>query len=140
MFLSVPLLTAHCCCRSVTKSCPDLWDPMDCSMPGLPVLHYILQTYVHWVGDAIQPFHPLSPPSSLALKLFQHQGLFQWVDPSHQVARVSASASVLSVIMVEIFISVVVVLALRLPKNTSFIWLQYPVTVWSAEELFDHLL
>ena len=143
MFLSVKLLTAHCC--SVTKSCPDLCNSMDCSMPGLPVLHYILglaQTYyVHWVGDAIQPFHPLLPPSSLALKLFQHQGIFQWVDPSYQVAKVSASASVLSLILVEIFISVVfVVLTLRLPKNTSFLWLQYPVTVWSAEELFDHLL
>ena len=52
---------------------------MDCSMPGFPVLHYLLesaQTHVHCVSDATQPSHPLSPPS-LALNLSQHQGLFQ---------------------------------------------------------------
>ena len=50
------------CCSSVSKSCPTLCDAMDCSMPGFPVLHYLLefaQTYVHWVSDAIQPSHPL---------------------------------------------------------------------------------
>ena len=55
---------------------------MDCSMPGLPVLHYLpefAQTHVHWVSDAIQPSHPLSPPSPLALHLSQHQGLLKWV-------------------------------------------------------------
>ena len=53
---------------------------MDCSTPGLPV-HYQLpeftQTQVHWVGDAIQPSHPLSSPSPPALNLSQHQGLFK---------------------------------------------------------------
>ena len=56
---------------------------MDCSTPGFPVLHYLpkfAQTHVHWVGDAIQPSHPLLPPSP-ALNLSQHQGLFQWVGP-----------------------------------------------------------
>ena len=56
------------------------------------------QTHVHWVGDAIQPSHPLSSPSPPALNLFQHQGLFKWVSSSHQVAKeigASASASVL---------------------------------------------
>ena len=57
---------------------------MDCSMPGSPVLHYLLefaQTHVHWADDAIQPFHPLSPLSPAAFHLSQHQGLFQGVDP-----------------------------------------------------------
>ena len=80
-----------------------LCNPMDCSMPGLPVYHQLLeftQTHVHWVSDVIQPSHPLSSPSSPTFNLSQHQGLFQWVSSSHQVAkvlRVSASASVLSV-------------------------------------------
>ena len=55
-----------------------LCHPTDCSTPGLPVLHHLLkpaQTHVHWVGDAIQPTHPLSPPSPPALSLSQHQGL-----------------------------------------------------------------
>ena len=55
---------------------------MDCSTPGLPVLHHLpefAQTHVHWVGDAIQPSHPLSSPSPPAFSLSQHQGLFQWV-------------------------------------------------------------
>ena len=76
---------------SVTQSCPTLWDPMDCSTPGFPVFHYLLefaQTHVHWVSDAIQPSHPLSPPSPLAFNPSQHQGLFQWVSSSHQVAKV----------------------------------------------------
>ena len=85
---------------SVTQSCPTLCDPMDCSMPGFPVHHQLLelaQTYVHWVGDAIQPSHLLSSSSPLAFNLSQHQGLFKWVSSSHQVANigVSASASVL---------------------------------------------
>ena len=56
------LLTSFCCC-SVAKSCPTLCDPVNCSMPGFPVLHYLpefAQTHVHWVSDAIQPSHPLS--------------------------------------------------------------------------------
>ena len=67
---------------SVTHSCPTLWDLMDCSTPGFPVLHQLpelAQTHVHRVGDAIQPSHPLSFPSPPAFNLSQHQGLFQWV-------------------------------------------------------------
>ena len=67
---------------SVAQSCPTPWDPMECSMPGLPVHHQLLeftQTDFHWVGDAIQPSHPLLSPSSPSLHLFQHQGLFQSV-------------------------------------------------------------
>ena len=69
---------------------PTLWDPRDCSMPDFPV-HYQLteftQTYVHWVGDAIQPSHPVSSPSLSAFNLSQHQGVLQGVSSSHQVAE-----------------------------------------------------
>ena len=76
-----------------TQSLSGVWlcGPMDCSTPGLPVHHHLpefTQTQVHWVGDAIQPSHPLSSPSLPALNLSQHQGLFQWVSSSHQVAKV----------------------------------------------------
>ena len=76
---------------SVTQLCPTLCDPMDCSTPGLPVHHQLLeftQTHIHWVGDAIQPFHPLSSPFPLALNPSEHQGHFQWVSSSHHVAKV----------------------------------------------------
>ena len=65
---------------SITWSCPVVYDSMDCSMPGLPVQHQLLeftQTQVHRVGDAIQPSHALSSPSSPAFNLSQHLGLFQ---------------------------------------------------------------
>ena len=77
--------------RSVAQSCPTLCDPMDCSTPGLPVHHQLLeftQTHLHWVGDAIQPSLPLSSPSPPAFNLSQHRGLFKWVSSPHQVARV----------------------------------------------------
>ena len=64
---------------SVAQLCPALCNPMDCSTPGFPVHHHlpeIAQTHVHQVGDAIQPFHPLSSPSPPALNLSQHQGFF----------------------------------------------------------------
>ena len=79
------------CCFSVAKLYLTLCDPMNCSSPGLPVLHYLLefvQTHVYWVSDAIQPFHPLSSHSPPAFNLSQHQGLFQWVSCSHQVSKV----------------------------------------------------
>ena len=75
---------------SVTQSCPTLCDPMNCSTPGLPVHHQLLeftQTHVYWVGDAIQPSHPLLSPSP-APNSSQHQGLFQWVNSLHEVAKV----------------------------------------------------
>ena len=86
--------------RSVTHSCPTLCDPMNRSMTGLPVRHQlpeITQTHIHWVSDAIQPSHPLSSPSPLALNLFQHQSLFQWVNSAWggQNTGVSALASFL---------------------------------------------
>ena len=76
---------------SVTQSCPTLCNPMDCSMPGFPVHHQLLepvQTHVHWVGDAIQPSHPLLSPAPPAFNLSQHQSPFQGVSSSHQVAKV----------------------------------------------------
>ena len=67
----------------VTQSCLTLCDPMNHSMPGLPVHHQLpefTQTYIHQVGDAIQPSHPLSSPSPPAPNPSQHQSLFQWLD------------------------------------------------------------
>ena len=81
---------------SVTQSCPTLCDPMNCSMPGLPVHHQLAgftQTHAHRVGDSIQPSHPLSSPSPPAPNPSQHQGLFQWVNSSHEVASFSFSIS-----------------------------------------------
>ena len=78
------------CCCSVNQLCLTLCNPMDCSTPGFPVLHYLLelaQTHVHWVGEAIQPSHPLSSPSPPAFNLSQHQRLFRWVSSSHQVLK-----------------------------------------------------
>ena len=77
--------------RSVAQSCPTLCDPMNRSMPGLPVHHQLpefTETYVHRVSDAIQPSHPLSSPSPLAPSPSQHQSLFQLVNSSHEVAKV----------------------------------------------------
>ena len=76
-------------CCLVTRSCPSLCNPMDCSTPGFPVLHYLLelaQTHIPWVHDAIQPSRPLS--SSPAFSFSQHYGIFQWVRSLHQVAKV----------------------------------------------------
>ena len=75
---------------SITQLCSTLCNSMDCSTPGLPVHHQLpefTQTHVHWVGDAIQPSHPLWSPSR-AFNRSQHQGLFKWVSSSHQVAKV----------------------------------------------------
>ena len=80
-----------CCYCSVVKSCPTLCDHMDCSTPGFPVFHCLLefaQTHVHCISDAIQPSHLLWSPSILAFNLPQYQGLFQRVSSSHQVAKV----------------------------------------------------
>ena len=77
--------------RSVAQSCPTLCDPMNRSKPGLPVHHQLpefTETHVHWVSDAIQPSHPLSSPSPPAPNPSQHQSLFQWVNSSHEVAKV----------------------------------------------------
>ena len=77
------------CCYTVTQSCLTFCDPMDCSRPGFPVLHHLLefsQTHVHRVSDASN--HLILRPSPPAFNLSQHQGLFQWVCFWHQVAKV----------------------------------------------------
>ena len=91
------LISHLCACltclqfSSVAQSCPTLCYPMNRSTPGLPVHHQLpefTQTHVHRVGDAIQPSHPLSSPSPPAPNPSQHQGLFQWVNSLHDVAKV----------------------------------------------------
>ena len=76
-------LAANCCC-SVAKSCPVLCKPMDCSLPGFPVPHHLPEfaQVHHWIGDATQPSHSLSPSSPSAFNLSQHQGIFWWVSSS----------------------------------------------------------
>ena len=77
--------------RSVAHSCLTLCDPMNRSTPGLPVHHQLpefTETHVHRVSDAIQPSHPLSFPSPPAPNPSQHQSLFQWINSSHEVAKV----------------------------------------------------
>ena len=72
---------------SVAQSCPTFWDPVNCSMPGLPVhkqLPEFTQIHIHRVSDAIQPSHLLSSPSPPAPNPSQHQSLFQWVNSSHE--------------------------------------------------------
>ena len=81
---------------SVAELCPTLCNPMNCSMPGLPVHHQLpefTQTHVHQVGDAIRPSYPLSSPSPPAPNPSQHQDLFQWVSSSHEVIIVYLSSS-----------------------------------------------
>ena len=84
------LLLYYSSFSSVTQSCLTLCDPMNHSTPGLGPhqLPEFTQTHVHRVDDAIQPAHPLSSPSPPAPNPSQHQGLFQWVNSSHEVAKV----------------------------------------------------
>ena len=96
MSYSLYIYTFHCIhvsvqFSSVAQSCPTHCNPMDCTMPGLPVHHQLpefTQTHVHHVNDAIQPSLLLSSPSLPAFYFSQHQGLFQWAGSSHQVAKV----------------------------------------------------
>ena len=91
IYLQYPFPSTSVQFSSLAQSCPALCDPMNCSTPGLPVHHQfseLTQTHDHWVGDAIHPSHPLSPPSPPALNLSPHQGLFQWVSSLHRVAKV----------------------------------------------------
>ena len=93
VFTSTKILTysCYCCYCSVAKLCPTLCDPMECSTSGFPVPYHLLkfvQTHIHWVGDAIQPSHPLLSTSPPALNLSQCQDLFQWVSSLHQMAKV----------------------------------------------------
>ena len=114
---------------SVAQSCPTLCDHMNRSMPDLLVHHQLLeitQTHVHWDGDDIQPSHPATVPSSPALNLSQHQGLFQWVNASHLVAKVlvSVSTSVLPMYTQDWFI--------RLD------WMELPAVQGTLKSLFQY--
>ena len=76
---------------SVAQSCPTLCDLMNRSTPGLPIHHQLpesTQTYAHWVSDATHSSHLLSSPCPPAPNPSQHQGLFQWANSSHEVAKV----------------------------------------------------
>ena len=76
---------------SLTQLCPTLCNPMNRSTPGLPVHHQLpefTETHVHQVSDAIQPSHPLSSPFPPVTNPSHHQSLFQWVNSSHEVAKV----------------------------------------------------
>ena len=92
-------IARYCCCCLVTQSCLTLCNPMDCSTPGFPVPHHLpelAQTCVHWVGDAIQPSHPLASPSPAFNQSFPASGSFpisQFFTSGGQ--RIGASASVL---------------------------------------------
>ena len=89
--INLPLKPDEFALSSVAQSCPTLCNLMNHRMPGLPVHHQLpefTQTHVHRVGDAIQPSQPLLSPSPPAPSPFQHQGLFQWVNSLHEVAKV----------------------------------------------------
>ena len=90
-----------CCCCSVTQSCMTLFDPMDCSTPGFPVLHHLpefAQSHVHQVSDAIQPSHLLSSPSPLAfifpsIRVFSNESIFRIRWPKYWSFSFSISPS-----------------------------------------------
>ena len=92
-FLCSLTFSVYILCFVVVQSLSRVWlcDPKGCSTPGSSVLHHLpefAQTHIYWVGDAIQPSHPLSSPSPPALSFSQHQGLFQWAGSLHLVAKV----------------------------------------------------
>ena len=141
-----------CCCCSITKSCPTLCNPMNCSTPGFPVLHYLpefAQTHIHWVSDAIQPSHPLLPPSPLALNLSQNQGgsfKISWLFTSgDQVTGASASASIFQWIFRVDFLQDWLVWSSCCPRDSqeSFPTLQFKSTqpsLWSNSHICTWLL
>ena len=119
----------------VAKSCSTLRNPMDCSMPGFPILHYLPEfawTHVRWVSDAIQSSQPLLPPSPSALNLFQHQGLFQWVSSLALGGQsIGASASVLPMTVHGWFPLGLTALISLLPKGLSKVF--STTTIWKHQ-------
>ena len=96
----IPSTLWNSCFSSVTRSCPTLCDPMDCSTPGLPVHHQLpklTQLHVHQVGDAIQPFHPLSslsPPSIFpSIRVFSSESVLRIRWPKYWSFSFSISPS-----------------------------------------------
>ena len=99
-YCCIKLPSTYSLCCSVAKLCLTFCNPMDCSTPGFPVLHYLLeftQTHVHWVDDAIRPSHPLSSPFPSALNLSQHHGIPMSCFFASSGQSIKASASVLPV-------------------------------------------
>ena len=92
----VPFAEKHCCFCSVVQSCLTLCDPMDCSTPGFPVLHHLLelaQTHVHQVSDAIQPSHPLLSPSPPSIRVFSNESVLGIRWPKYQSFSFNISPS-----------------------------------------------
>ena len=123
------------CSFSVVESCLTLWNPMDWSKPGFPVLHYLpefAQTHVHWVNSAIQPSHPLLSLSP-AFSLSQDQGLFQWVSQLLTLGgqSIRASASVLPVNIQSSFPLRLTGLITLLSKEISRVFSS--TTVWKLQ-------
>ena len=96
---TVPDNSGYCFCCLVAKSCLTLWDPMDCSTPGFPILHYLLefaQTHVHWVDNVIQPTHPLlsvSPPAFIfpSINIFSKESILHISWPKYWSFSISPS-------------------------------------------------
>ena len=101
LYIFLYIMKIFACVCSVAQSCPTLCNLMNCSMPGLPVHHQLLeftQTHVLWVGDTIQPSHPLSSPSPTSPQSFPASGSFQMSQlftSGGQSIGVSVSTSVL---------------------------------------------
>ena len=140
---------------SVAQLCPTLCDPMNRSTPGLPVHHQLpefTQTHVHRVGNAIQPSHPPSSPSPPAFNLAQHQGLFQSLSSSHQVAKVlelqlqhrpSNECSGLIFFRIDCSISLQTKELSRVFSSTTAQWHQFFGTqpsLWSNSQIWTGLL
>ena len=145
------------CCCSVTQFCPALCDPMDCSMPGFPVLHYLLefaQTHMHWVDDAIQPStvcHPLLLLPSIfpSIRVFPSESvlLIRWpkywsfsfsISPSNEYSglisfKMTGLISLLSKELSGVFSSITV------QKHQFFnvqpsLWSNSPIHTWLLEK------
>ena len=125
------------CCCSVAKSCPTLCNSMDCSPPGFPVPHYLLdfaQVHVQWMGDAIQPSHPLLFPLASCPQSFPASGSFpisQLFASSGQSTGASASASVLPMNVQGLFPLGLTGLISLLPKGLSRVFSS--TTVWQHQ-------
>jgi len=116
-----------------------LCDPMDCSMPGLPIPHHLpkfAQVHVHYKGDAIQPSHPLAHSSPSAFNISKHQGLFQWVGCSDKNTGASASASFFPMSIQDWFPLRLTGFISLLSRGLSGVF--YSTTVWS-HQLFGPL-
>ena len=117
---------------SVAQLCPTVCDPMHCSMPGFPVCHQLpelAQTHVHWVSDTTQPSHPLLFPSPPVFNLSQHQGLFQWVSSSYQVAKVLELQHLMNILISNEYSGLI---------SFRIDWFDLLAARWSLKSLLQH--